>query len=146
VKDEERGMGRHGSDAILKSKTSAAKVSRQGGKTCSGSAPPKADGRRGGAIPAQTKSIVRDEHRKLWGRVKKRFSNNLDKSDKEEFKFLKISADVLLDIMKGEREAWGLIDEESDECLGEAASFAEEMERLTLPFGAGAALDGEEEV
>ena len=59
---------------------------------------------------------------------------------------MKISADALLDIMKGEREAWGLIDEESDECLGEAAAFVEEMERLTVPFGAGAALDGEEEI
>ena len=107
--------------------------------------PPKADEEKK-AIPAQTKSIVRDEHRKLLGRVKKRFSDNFDKSDEKEAKFLKSSMDVLLDIMKGEREAWGLIDEESDECLGEAAAFAEEMERLTVPFGAGAALDGEEEV
>ena len=143
MKDERRGRNgnaKHEAGSIPKNKVSVAESLRQDGKTRPGR------GRRGGAIPAQTKGGVRDEHRKLWGRVKKRFSDNLDKSDEKEAKFVKINADALLDIMKGERTAWGLGDEDYEAVLDEAASFAQEMERLTLPPGAGAALDGEEEV
>ncbi|MFZ3072421.1 MAG: hypothetical protein WA162_04185 [Thermodesulfobacteriota bacterium] len=139
MKDEKRGRDNK-ARTILKSKTPAVKASRKGGKHGLSAT----EGKR--AIPTQTKSSVRDDHRKLLGRVKKRFSDNLDKSDEKEDKFVKIKTDTLLDIMKGERMAWGLIDEDSDECLGEAVSFAEEMERLTAPPGADAALDGKEEV
>lgn len=94
----------------------------------------------------QTKGNVRDKHRKLWGRVNKMFRDSVRKKDKDDLKFVEIAAGVLLDITKGEGKAWGLADEDCEAVRDGAESFAEEMERFTVPLGAGAALDGKEEV
>ncbi len=85
---------------------------------------------------------VLDDHRSLWKGVKKRLVKGLHSNDAklglEELKVAKIAGEVLSNVIKGERQAWGL------EILGndDAEEIAKEMARSTLPEGADEADDG----
>lgn len=96
------------------------------------------------------------DHRRLWRRVKARLKSVLKCSDLkkglEELKVAKEAGAVLANVVKGERQAWGL-DELSSVENGEKAGkeglaaddddIAAQMESLTVPAGAGTAVEGE---
>ncbi|MFQ5736606.1 MAG: hypothetical protein ACE5GY_07055 [Thermodesulfobacteriota bacterium] len=78
----------------------------------------------------------------LWKGVRKRLVSGLEHNDAklglEELKVAKMAGEVLSSVIKGERMAQGLMDEDD-----EPEEIAREMERLTLPPGAGEADGGE---
>jgi hypothetical protein len=91
-----------------------------------------------------TREKFRSEHRRLWRNVRKRFRRGLKEGDEKELKLVKLAADALLDIAKGEREAW---DSSGDGFTTEELEcFAEKMDALTASPRAGAALDRAEKV
>lgn len=99
-------------------------------------APPEEDGR--------TKpEDVLDEHRVLWRGVKRRLVKGLKTTDAkvglEELKVAKIAGEVLTNVIKGERQAWGL--EERCEGQDDREDIAGEMVCLTIPTGAEEAVD-----
>ncbi len=83
------------------------------------------------------------EHRRLWQEVKKRLSVGLNRGDEKELKIAKMAGDVLLSVIKGEKEVWdmdpadkGLTEEEID-------AITKEMESLTVSHRTEASVDGE---
>ncbi|HLE09344.1 MAG TPA: hypothetical protein VI914_06925 [Thermodesulfobacteriota bacterium] len=84
-----------------------------------------------------------EEHRNLWGSVKRKLTDGLEKSDEKELKIAKLAGDVLMDIVKGEREAWGIIDNDFSACEEDILSITRQMERATVPSGAEKALERE---
>lgn len=92
-------------------------------------------------LPAGSGKLT-DEHRSLWSTVKKRFSEGLEKGDEKELKLVKIAGDALLDIVKGEKEAWGLTGDDSGKSREEIYGVAAEMEIVTVSSAAGKAVDG----
>ncbi|MBI5560566.1 MAG: hypothetical protein HY883_04770 [Deltaproteobacteria bacterium] len=87
-----------------------------------------------------------DEHRRLWGRVKRKLSDGLKKSDEKELKLAKIAGDTLLDIVKGEKEAWGITNDDAGAHPEEVLAITGQMERATVSSPAGAAVERDEEV
>ncbi len=86
---------------------------------------------------------VLDEHRVLWRGVKRRLVKGLKTTDAkvglEELKVAKIAGEVLTNVIKGERQAWGL--EESGEGRDDREDIAGEMVCLTLPPGTEETVD-----
>lgn len=78
----------------------------------------------------------------LWKGVRRRLVSGLHNNDAklglEELKVAKLAGEVLSNVIKGERMAFGDTDEEDD-----PQGIAREMARLTLPPGAGEADEGE---
>ncbi|MBI5599194.1 MAG: hypothetical protein HY890_05585 [Deltaproteobacteria bacterium] len=91
--------------------------------------------------PEGISARVLDEHRSLWKSVKKKLVRGLKESDEKELKLAKLAGDTLMDVVKGERQAWGINDDELDAACGAADGIAAEMERLTVPPPADKALD-----
>ncbi|MBI5827123.1 MAG: hypothetical protein HZB22_05305 [Deltaproteobacteria bacterium] len=86
---------------------------------------------------------VLDEHRVLWRGVKRRLVKGLKTSDAkvglEELKVAKIAGEVLTNVIKGERQAWGL--EQNCEGQDDREEIAGEMVCLTLPPGTEETVD-----
>lgn len=86
---------------------------------------------------------VLDEHRVLWRGVKRRLVKGLKTTDAkvglEELKVAKIAGEVLTNVIKGERQAWGL--EENCEGRDDREDIAGEMVCLTLPPGTEETVD-----
>lgn len=84
-----------------------------------------------------------DEHRILWRGVKRRLVKGLKTTDAkiglEELKVAKIAGEVLSNVIKGERQAWGL--EDSCEGQDDREEIAGEMVCLTVPSGTEEAVD-----
>lgn len=89
---------------------------------------------------------VLDDHRSLWKDVKTRLVKGLKSSDVkaglEELKVAKMAGEVLSNVIKGERLAWGLQGNETEN-TDDPDAIAREMERATVPSGTDKALDGE---
>lgn len=85
-------------------------------------------------------------HRTLWKDVKKRLKKGLKKKDVksglEELKVAKMAGEVLTNVIKGERLAWGLNDDGGGHC-DDADAIAAEMAQVTASCGADEAVDGE---
>lgn len=85
-------------------------------------------------------------HRKLWKDVKKRLKKGLKKKDVksglEELKVAKMAGEVLTNVIKGERLAWGLSDDGGGEPC-EADAIAAEMVQVTASCGADEDVDRE---
>lgn len=85
------------------------------------------------------------DHRSLWTGVKKRLVRGLHNSDVkqglEELKVAKMAGEVLSNVIKGERLAWGL--EDKGEILNDTEEIAGEMAQATVSSGAEEAVDGE---
>lgn len=88
---------------------------------------------------------VLDDHRKLWKGIKKRLVKGLETDDAkaglEELKVAKIAGEVLSNVIKGERLAWGLEDGCSEGPTDDRDEIAAEMARATVSHGAGEAVD-----
>lgn len=96
----------------------------------------------------KTEDIV-EEYRALWDGVKKRLVGGLKSSDfkqsADELKVAKVAAEVLNTVIKGEKEAWGIGEDESKKVSDEESIPIEEltrtMESFTVPSGADETLD-----
>lgn len=94
---------------------------------------------------------VIDDHRTLWKGVKKRLVKGLENTDAklglEELKVAKIAGEVLSNVIKGERLAWGLepgadnIKVNGADETDDAKEIAGEMERVTVSQRADEAMD-----
>ena len=86
-------------------------------------------------------------HRHLWKGVKKKLIRGLESRDLktglEELKVAKVAGEVLTSVIKGERQAWGLDDNDGERLPEDAGEIVQEMASLTVPSGAGKAMDGE---
>ncbi len=85
-------------------------------------------------------------HRTLWKDVKRRLKKGLKKKDVksglEELKVAKMAGEVLTNVIKGERLAWGLSDDGGGEpCNADAVTV--EMDEVTASCGADEAVDRE---
>ena len=83
------------------------------------------------------------EHRRLWQSVKGTLVEGMAESDEKRLKVAKIAGDGLLNIVKGERQAWGITDGDTGVSAEELLGAVKEMERATVSRGAGTALEGE---
>ncbi|MBI5885377.1 MAG: hypothetical protein HZB85_02200 [Deltaproteobacteria bacterium] len=87
-----------------------------------------------------------DDHRSLWRGVKKRLVAGLETKDVkagiEELKVAKLAGEVLTSVIKGERLALGLAEDEDDGAR-EDGGLTGQMDGATAPRGADAAVDGE---
>ncbi|MBI5236005.1 MAG: hypothetical protein HY886_07140 [Deltaproteobacteria bacterium] len=85
-------------------------------------------------------------HRTLWKDVKKRLKKGLKKKDVksglDELKVAKMAGEVLTNVIKGERLAWGLSDDGGGQPC-EADAIAVEMDEVTASCGADEAVDGQ---
>ncbi len=96
-------------------------------------------------------SEVSAGHRVLWNGVKRRLIKGLRSKDVkqglEELKVAKAAGEVLSNVVKGEKIAWGMEDEPpsgaADEEYEESERLIRKMESLTVPQGTGPSLDGE---
>ncbi len=94
------------------------------------------------AIASPDKSVLHG-HRKLWGNVKKKLTDGLHSDDEKQLKLAKIAGDGLLNIVKGERQAWGLSDiDDIDTGPEEILGITKEMDEVTSPHGAAKAVEG----
>lgn len=118
----------------LSPETIRKKAGKEGWKVC-----PRGKKRKKKAGPGNLIS----EHRRLWGDVKKKLSDGLKRGDEKELKLARLAGDALLDIVKGEKEAWGINEDDVDGYGDEIHETVRQMERLTVPSPAGKALDGE---
>ncbi|MEE9615267.1 MAG: hypothetical protein V3W31_10035 [Thermodesulfobacteriota bacterium] len=93
---------------------------------------------------ARPGSVIHD-HRRMWGSVKKNLDTVLKKTDVESgvegLKFAKLAGDALSSVVKGERQAWGLVETGADIEPEEMTDTTKEMEQATVPPGAGEALE-----
>lgn len=89
---------------------------------------------------------VLNDHRKLWRGVKKRLVKGLEtrdvKAGLDELKVAKMAGEVLTNVIKGERLAWGFVVNGSDDAE-DADDITREMEDATTPPGTDAVVDGE---
>ncbi|MBI5643379.1 MAG: hypothetical protein HY954_07890 [Deltaproteobacteria bacterium] len=89
---------------------------------------------------------VLDDHKSLWRGVKKRLikglHNNDAKTGLEDLKVAKMAGEVLSNVIRGERMAWGVeAGEDNSEGHDDPEEIISEMARITLPPGAGEAAD-----
>ncbi|MEE9542265.1 MAG: hypothetical protein V3V95_00595 [Thermodesulfobacteriota bacterium] len=101
----------------------------------------KADGASGGRdLSVDKPEGVMKEYRMLWDGVKKMLIGGLQSSDIEELKAAKVAAEVLNTVIKGEKGAWGLQEDELRKVPDEETIRIEEltrtMESITIPSGA----------
>lgn len=85
---------------------------------------------------ADSKRIL-GEHRRLWQSVKGTLVEGMAEGDEKRLKVAKIAGDGLLNIVKGERQAWGITDEDTGVSAEELLGAVKEMERATLSSGTG---------
>lgn len=88
-----------------------------------------------------TPGEVVKSHRRLWKGLRKKVGTEIEKDEVVVEKELKVATDVLNTIIKGERQAWGLIDTADEVKRDETGHITKEMEYATVPPGAGKALD-----
>jgi len=102
------------------------------------------DNRVGPACADTGANEVIGDHRTLWKGVKSRLVRGLHhedaKSGLDELKIAKTASEVLSNVIKGERLAWGLEDAEEFEDQEEIAS---QMDEATSSASAAQAVDGE---
>ncbi|VAW37826.1 hypothetical protein MNBD_DELTA02-738 [hydrothermal vent metagenome] len=100
-----------------------------------------------GAARAELKREgITGEHRLLWSTVKTRLRAGLERSDIDELKIAKMAGDGLLNIMKGETQAWGLTEDDVKTDCQEVLGITREMAELTVSPRAEEALDRDQEV
>ncbi len=87
-------------------------------------------------------SVLR-EHRRLWQEVKKRLSAGLNRGDEKELKLAKIAGDVLLSVIKGEKEVWKIDPKEDSITEEELYEATKQMEHLTVSSGTETPVEGE---
>ena len=63
-------------------------------------------------------------------------NEGLEKNDEGELKIAKLAAYALVDVVKGERQAWGLTDNEVHVGDEEIQAFVEEMDKVISSTGA----------
>jgi len=84
------------------------------------------------------------DHRDLWKGVRKRLVKGLKSNDlkqgMEELKVAKVAGEVLTNVIKGERQAWGLKDE-GEEIPDDTQEITREMASFTVPQRASKAVD-----
>ncbi len=85
-------------------------------------------------------SLVK-EHRRLWQEVKKRLSVGLNRGDEKELKLAKMAGDVLLSVIKGEKEVWNMDPADKTLTEEEINAVTREMESLTIPHGTETPVD-----
>ncbi len=81
------------------------------------------------------------EHRRLWKGVKKKLIKGLEESDHDELRIAKTACEVLSNVVKGERQAWGLEEYCDRELLDDAEEITKEMVRSTVPPGTDPSVD-----
>ncbi len=86
------------------------------------------------------------EHRLLWSIVKRRLNTGLERSDIDELKIVKLAGDGILNLQKGETQAWGLTEDDVKTDQQEVFGITQEMAELTVSSGAEEALGGDQEV
>lgn len=102
----------------------------------------------GKARTEDSQEMLAQDHRAMWGEIKKSvkkvFSGEL-KEGLDELKAAKTATEVLANIIKGERQAWGIDAREREESSPEwsAIDIAAQMASITAPSGTDEALDGE---
>jgi hypothetical protein len=84
------------------------------------------------------------EHRRFWSVVKGRLNTGLASSNIDELKMAKIAGDVVLNIQKGEAQAWGLTEDDIRTDRAEVLGITREMAESTISPRTGEALDGDE--
>jgi hypothetical protein len=88
---------------------------------------------------ALTPEDILREHRRVLAYVRKKLLDSIERCTEKELKPEKLPAE-LIRVMKGEREAWGLAEEDLGNNKGECFEATEEMEEATVPSGAGKAV------
>ena len=83
------------------------------------------------------------EHRMLWASVKGTLVEGIAKSDEKRLKVAKIAGDGLLNIVKGERQAWGITEDDVGSTPEDILNAIKEIEEATASCGAETALEGE---
>ncbi len=81
------------------------------------------------------------EHRRLWQEVKKRLSVGLNRGDEKELKIAKMAGDVLLSVIKGEKEVWNMDPADKGPTEEEIYAVTKEMESLTVSHGTETPVD-----
>jgi len=87
---------------------------------------------------------ITGEHRLLWSIVKSKLRAGLEKSDLDELKIVKLAGDGILNLQKGETQAWGLTEDDVKTDQQEVIGITQEMAELTVSPGAEEALDGDQ--
>ena len=86
---------------------------------------------------------ITGEHRLLWFLIKRKLRDALEKSDLDELKIVKIAGDGVLNLQKGETQAWGLTVDDVKTDQQEVIGITQEMAELTVSPRAEETLDGE---
>ncbi|GMR04639.1 MAG: hypothetical protein BMS9Abin23_0541 [Thermodesulfobacteriota bacterium] len=90
---------------------------------------------------------ITEEHRRLWKVVKKKLKKGLRTRDLklalDELKVAKMAGEVLSNMVRGERLAWGIDDCGSEKLIDDTEEIAEAMASVTIPSGTDKTLDGE---
>lgn len=92
---------------------------------------------------AEESQRILGEHRRLWQSVKGTLVEGMAEGDEKRLKVAKIAGDGLLNIVKGERQAWGITEDSTGASAEELLGAVKEMEEATAPLGTDSALEGE---
>jgi len=79
---------------------------------------------------------ITGEHRLLWSIVKSKLRAGLE--------IVKLAGDGILNLQKGETQAWGLTEDDVKTDQQEVIGITQEMAELTVSPGAEEALDGDQ--
>ncbi|MCK4846090.1 MAG: hypothetical protein KAS88_00350 [Deltaproteobacteria bacterium] len=122
-------------------------VKRVRGETPSGLKQEGKERRRVSPLPSRSKpkesTRILGEHRRLWQSVKGTLVEGIAEGDEKRLKVAKIAGDGLLNIVKGERQAWGITEGSTDVSAEELLGVVKEMEEATVSRGAETALERE---
>jgi len=111
------------------------------------SKPGSEDGKtgQGPAGSGKKRDDITGTHRHLWRGVKKRLQRGLKSRDLklglEELKVAKVAGEVLTHVVRGEREVWGLNDNDGEGVPEEIEEIVKEMAALTAPSGTDETLE-----
>ncbi len=83
---------------------------------------------------------ITGEHRLLWSIVKSKLMAGLERGDLDELKIVKLAGDGILNLQKGETQAWGLTEDDVKTDRQEVLGITQEMAELTVSPGAEEAL------
>lgn len=78
------------------------------------------------------KESIEKKHRLLWKKINNKFSKALKNGDEGELKSLKLSSEVLINIMKGEKLAWDISTSAEGASIDELFRYAKRMEQTFI--------------
>ncbi|MCK4739727.1 MAG: hypothetical protein KAT46_07235 [Deltaproteobacteria bacterium] len=85
---------------------------------------------------------VLKEHRRLLKKVRKQFTEALRKGEEAELKLVKTAGSAILDLIKGERQAWGINEKDLGTTVDDIFEIAKAMDEVTVSHGAEETLEG----